>query len=54
MTVKLLRKLRVLHWVDLSMRDFYDYIGQEEAFLASAHPNPPLSLLLQDSEEDIN
>jgi hypothetical protein len=29
MTIKLLRKLRVFHWLDLSMRDLYEYIGQE-------------------------
>ena len=28
MTIKLLRKLRVFHWVDLSMMDLYEYIGQ--------------------------
>ncbi len=38
MTIKLLRKLRVFHWVDLSMMDLYEYIGQEEAFLAAANP----------------
>ena len=27
MTIKLLRKLRVFHLVDLSMRDLYTYIG---------------------------
>ncbi len=35
MTIKLLRKLRVLHKVDLSMMDHYEYIGQEEAFLGA-------------------
>ena len=27
MTIRLLRKLRVFHWVDLSMMDLYAYIG---------------------------
>ncbi len=35
MTINLLRKLRVFHWVDLSMMDLYAYIGEEEAFLAA-------------------
>ena len=35
MMIKLLRKLRVLHKVDLSMMDHYEYIDQEEAFLGA-------------------
>ena len=35
MMIKLLRKLRVFHWVDLSMMDLYEYIGQEEDFVAA-------------------
>ncbi len=35
MAIKLLRKLRVFHWADVSMTDLYEYIGQEEAFLAA-------------------
>ena len=35
MTIRLLRKLRVFHWVDLSMMDLYAYIGQEKDFVAA-------------------